>query len=212
MFSYRIVFSFLLLQFSSCFGQTNGFFGHNNLLEISSVSNVPLIPNVINALGNGEGIFGDWEYGGFNTGLRLSYGRINKRNRIISFEAGVDFLSFKTSSKPEIIRSYSFMPKIEFTGKNIMVPIGISNQLGLGAFSIFEDYEAPVYGVDLMYACILRSAVSKHLLLHYGLRLSLSFIANSDFIAYLPYDSRTYGDTQKRYNIASFDFGLTYLF
>ena len=85
----------------------------------------------------------------FNYGFRASFGVIIKRNFALCLEGGIDYANIYleksiyyqdsmssmymniTHQKLDI-QTYSFMPKIEFSVKNSLLPLGLSHQIGIG--------------------------------------------------------------------------------
>lgn len=87
----------------------------------------------------------------FNLGFRASFGVILKRNFAFCIEGGIDFsnvyleksidhqdsttaqyLNLNVIHQNLDIQTFSVMPKIEFSVKNSLLPLGLSHQFGIG--------------------------------------------------------------------------------
>lgn len=152
-----LIFSFL--SFFS-FSQVNGYFGKKNFLDVNVNLHLPLLYNFNNQLSfsslgylNKNGVL-EQKMPKINTGFNFSYLRVIQRNIGLGLEMGLSNFrvvpnignsDFYTNAVIEMIgvRKFSILPKIEFSYEDALLPIGISNQIGVGVnyFSAVErDY------------------------------------------------------------------------
>jgi hypothetical protein len=223
--------SVLLVSMTST-AQHFGYLGKKNFIDIKSVSYMPLIANLTTSFVDGDGLFDEWKFGLFNTGVHATIGRTVKQNMAISFEAGIDFLTYEVKDDETIVyyeknHCISFMPKIEFSKRENILPLGVSHQIGIGYYKEIIglkvpgvgtfNYPEPINGVTLMYALSLRSSITKSIFINYGVRYTLnySFVQNGysttfieSLIPYFIYEQ----EMQKRMNFISVELGLTYVF
>lgn len=144
-------------------------------------------------------------------GFNFSLGRTIDRKSSFIFQFGI--LNFKATNelgltpKNEYInkssfmqgRSFSFMPILEFSGKDGLAPLGLSHQIGVGFVytsmiekdymvigntnpetkytnenTKFFDYNLRIRSYSLMYKINLRVPVSKRLLYNVGIRYNIN--------------------------------------
>lgn len=200
---------FILVTFSCVHSQkSNGYYGARFYTSVESVMNMPLLYNIINKR------FEISKYDPLNYGFRMSAGVILRRNLAFSVEAGIDYSNaeigyynyyygtIKIIPKADV-RTTVIVPKIEFTGKRGLLPIGVSHQIGFGrsiseiqpkiySYNILEDdwpyseveggtidltntVMTPVKCYVLMYGLNVRSSITKNILLNYGFRYTANF-------------------------------------
>jgi hypothetical protein len=203
-----------------------GFLGKKNFIEVYAVGNSPVAANFFY---NYYSVFQDFSenrgpFGLFNYGLYVSAGRTLNRNLALSIESGVDFMSFKLDDGTFFdedkykVNCLNLMPKIEFSRSKHILPVGVSHQLGIGYLRqnfTLSGNDSEVYtdhfnGASLMYAAIVRTAITKKLLLNFGMRYTLNYF----FYHYKWFDFLMQSEiqSQKRLNFISGQIGLTYLF
>lgn len=161
------------------------------------------------------------------------------------------------------VQTTSIMPKIEFSSKKSLLPMGLSQQIGIGFYKSkiidknynvnigYSNVEEPsgtnmfpndsikpydeaylkthlydyknqniIKSTSLMYALSIRTAISKHVMINYGFRYTISFTN----IAYLFDKSNNQDDylldysdikrrvvNQRALNLITFNLGLTYV-
>lgn len=137
----QLILFITLLPYFAAFGQNPGYFGKTNILEVNTIFNIPLFPNLI----------GDKLYSYDN-------GQYQKKNDLLDY--GFQFGYFHNFSKKFAlgmrvdhkyysagVRSYytpvgsnerfeasnwHFVPTVSFTMKGGVLPIGISHEIGAG--------------------------------------------------------------------------------
>lgn len=146
-----LTFIFLLI-YCSFQAQTTGFFGKKNLLEFGGTLQSPLLYNYYASNNLDPHLSKDGvliqKIPVLNYGFRFSYGKMIKRNLAIYIESGLNY--FSVAPEPYFdykytvplynhmqaemldIRSFSVIPKIELSSDDGLLPIGITNQFGLG--------------------------------------------------------------------------------
>lgn len=214
-----------LVHFS--FSQSVGFFGKKNVISFNGIGAIPIIQSVLSNSQhsyyksvNGKFIrTSDYFNGGFSAGISHAFSN--------SFGLGFDFetvysncsgpnFGFTTydelnnnyyNERVEIyhealsLRTFNFIPKIEFQLSSNYYPIGIVNQIGFGYTTskvIDKEYDFliqyPTYnnlkeieddkifnlednysGLTFMYAFNVRVPISKSLLFNYGIRYNLNY-------------------------------------
>ena len=157
--SFTLFFLFYFFIAFSLFSQSKGFFGKKNIVEFGVTFQNPLLYNYrISNLGqietgaflneNGTLVSGKPK---INLGYRFSLGRIIEKNFGFYIESGLSYFSvvpnlnstsiFSQNSITKYsnlysemldIRSFTIMPKIEFANNDALLPLGISNQFGVG--------------------------------------------------------------------------------
>ncbi|MFT5778243.1 MAG: hypothetical protein ACI837_001199 [Crocinitomicaceae bacterium] len=219
--NYRVLFLFILMNFAA-FGQHNGFFGKKSYIELNSVSYIPLLANIVDAV-NGyisyqkkDGILiekRDW----FDTGIRLAAGRSISNTKGFGLELGLDFQDFTpflAEHEMLAMRTVSILPKMEFTHRNGLLPMGLNHQIGLGyalsklvkksyiGESYTPDYDENYSGITLLYGLNMRTPLSKKIMLNYGFRYTLNwtFLSNG-----IEPDIRG----KRLFNVISFNIGIT---
>lgn len=149
------------------------------------------------------------------------------------------------------LRTNVIMPKIEYTLSGSQLPFGINNQVGIGytttkvvekdyLFKINQDSYAPdtvligknminydalksIKGMTIMYAFNVRTPISKHIMINYGIRynLNLSFSSIKNALFYDNTQDKYYTRTSEIENIVarkrsssivSFNIGVNYVF
>lgn len=152
----KVLLTFIsLILICSFQAQTTGFFGKKNLLEIGGTIQNPMLYNFYASRNYPKPYIekdGKLESGTpkINYGFRLSYGKMIKRNLAVYLETGLNYFSvvpdpyfdygtIQTESNFTLVqgemldvRSFSIIPKIELSSADGLLPIGITNQFGLG--------------------------------------------------------------------------------
>lgn len=141
----------ILLSAASASAQDNyGYYGKKTYIDIQSNFHIPLIYNLSNGYipnyelspsGNSLLSTGkDW----FNLGARVSINRAVKTNVGIGLEFGFDRItlggylmgdnnvSYYSRHESIKVNSFLFMPKLELSGSNGLLPNGIVHQIGVG--------------------------------------------------------------------------------
>ncbi len=211
--------------------QNPGYFNRKNVLEFSMNGQMPVFNNLRYA-------FGDPFYkvkngrltnsrDRFDYGFRFAYMRTVKRNFGIGLEFGYDYFSIQRDNKyvsdwfynnnydfEKIdVSSMMIMPKLEFSNKGSVLPMGIAHQIGIGIRMVkprdkeyhYADGEysgssqtgvaipmpdtssyqgGSVRGLTVMYAVNMRTPLSKRLFLNYGLRYTLNFMSKPSYLEY----------------------------
>ncbi len=140
---------FLFIHFFSL-SQSKGFFGRRNIIEISTTVQSPLLYNYYSAKNTTAYLAKNGALENkmplLNYGFRLNIGRMTERDRGIYLESGLNYFSVAPNTtiysnagiyhhlKAEMldVRTFSVMPKIEFASADGLLPVGISNQFGIG--------------------------------------------------------------------------------
>jgi len=141
--NYILIFCTFCISIVS-YSQVNGFFGKKNYVDFGVDVHSPLLYNFYNALNSYE-----TELSFLNYGFHITYSRAVQSNLAIGLEGGMSYFSVAPAqvssgdyynSLFESIRisKYSFMPKFEFAYNDALLPIGVSNQVGIG----FNYYKA----------------------------------------------------------------------
>lgn len=208
--------------------QNPGYFNHKNVLEFSFNGQVPLFANIREI--TGDDYFNKLENSTFvrqrdffDYGFRFAYMRTLKRDLGIGLEFGYDYFTVQretqynsgwfygnTYFQKTDVSSMMIMPKIEFSNKGSVLPMGISHQIGLGVRLVKPTDEQSYYihmtdgslpygkkpliknpydykggavrGMTLMYAVNMRTPLSKRLFLNYGLRYTLNFMSKPSYL------------------------------
>lgn len=227
----KILFSIIILILTSySSAQTNGFLGRKNIVEFGITGQNPLVYNIRgfgetynSAYINKNGVLEN-KPKQLSYGFRLSLGRMILRNLGLYLETGLNYFSvvpqfdnsYSYNSKYSDlyaqmvdIKGYSIMPKIEFASDDALLPIGISNQIGLGFNSyktISKDYigtvqfyddlvgqksipitrenyynyaSSAIKGYTLLYKLNLRIPISERLLFNFGFRYTFNFVSRN---------------------------------
>lgn len=206
--------------------QNFGFMGKKSFFETNLVFNSPIVSNLMFYR---RTYLYDYDenrrpYGPLNIGVYVSAGRTINRNFALSVEGGIDFMSFKLKNGFYFdedmynVHCINLMPKIEFSRSEHILPVGISHQLGIGV--IKQNYtvtgsEQYVYtggsiGGSMMYAAVVRTCLTKHILLNFGMRYTLNLLMDDDGLNVLIWSNEA--QLQKNLNFVSGQLGLTYLF
>ena len=204
----------------------SGYYGKRNFVDITSVSYSPLVRNFLHKSSGGgyENVGGQlipvnrtW----LKSGIHVSISRVIKNNLSLGFEYGLDickigapylsdskywgypyYADHLVTEQLTMMRSL-FMPKIEFTNSDGLLPMGISHTIGIGFSSTkirekdylmqfksdngstylpdgvtlnssdYIDYTQRYKGLELLYGIKMRYPVSKHLFINYGIRYKL---------------------------------------
>ena len=142
-----ILFTFCISLVS--YSQINGFFGKKNYVDFGVDVHSPLLYNFYNSLNNSN----QTNLGFLNYGFHITYSRVVQSNLAVGLEGGLSYFSvapaqvsfgdyYSSSLDPVRISKSSFMPKFEFAYNDALLPIGVSNQIGIG----FNYYKALVNG------------------------------------------------------------------
>lgn len=219
--------AFLILFSTQTFSQTTGYFGRRNILEFGLTGQSPLLYNFY-ALNNSspsayknknnELVKG---VPAFSYGFRINIGRVIDRGLGFYLESGMNYFSvvpgksnldvFNFQAQMLDIQSISIMPKIEFASADGLLPIGISNQFGIGVnfYKTLEknyigsalindgsgtnlttitkenyyDYsQKSIKGYTLMYKLSMRIPIGNRLMYNFGFRYTLNLVpASSDY-------------------------------
>lgn len=210
--------------------QNPGYFNRKNVVEFSMNGQYPIFPNIKYITGSNfykvkNGMLTN-SRDRFDFGFRFAYMRTLKRNFGLGLEFGYDYYSIQregTSAYLEApyyyyvnidfskmdVSSMMIMPKLEFSNKGSVLPMGIAHQIGIGirmvkpvdkeysyasgqydnytmeAIPIPEKYKykgGSVRGLTLMYAVNMRTPLSKRLFLNYGLRYTLNFMSKPSYL------------------------------
>lgn len=202
-------FLFLLVSTFSC-AQHNGYYGKKSYVEVSSTSNFPLLHNLLftnyttyKREGNSLIEKKDW----FDTGFRVSAGYAPKSNLGFAFEFGMDFQNvpapirdgafdlYITRHEKLSVRTMSFVPKLEFTNMNGLLPLGLNHQIGIGyttssvvdkayvmnvdntqAEVALVDFGYSYSGFTLLYALNMRTPITQGIMLNYGFRYTFNWL------------------------------------
>lgn len=219
----------ILVITTPIFAQTNGFLGRKNIIEFGVIGQNPLVYNISgfgetfnSAYINKNGVLEN-RAKQLSYGFRLSLGRMILRNLGLHLESGLNYFSVVPKLDPDSydskynlleaqmvdIKGYSIMPKIEFASDDALLPIGISNQIGLGFNSyktISKDYigtvefedenysyntmainrenyynygSSAIKGYTLLYKLNLRIPISERLLFNFGFRYTFNFVSGN---------------------------------
>ncbi len=221
-----IVFFLSFTALSAVQAQNYGFMGRRNWVSLNSVSNVPVLANLLDAMYDGPHHFHRWRFGALNTGVHAEYGHMIRQNVALSLETGLDFLSYyerDDNGQKDYkwsIKCINIMPKVEFSDHKMSFPVGFGHQIGLGVYrlSTLLNYGGVSYkwesytGLTLMYAMMLRSAVSKNIMLNYGVRYTLNYTFTDGFDDKLDFTTSEDIYYQKRLNLISLQLGVSYAF
>jgi hypothetical protein len=194
---------------STLFGQYNGYLGKKNVIEFFGVGHNPTFSNFLDEyyISRPTTVKFTEEKDQFDFGFRFGFSHSFNSQFALGIEAGFDYFSvdrdfsqnnFSSSYKHEglDIAMSSIMPKLIFSGKGSLQPMGISHQVGFGFVSynvrerdymekgfgtaiavnedLFQTIDSPNYekpkGFVLMYALNMRTPISKSLFFTYGIR------------------------------------------
>jgi hypothetical protein len=248
--------------------KVGGYYNSKFLVSIESLTQTPLTNNLVRKKEDYLKFDRDLQKAQdlFNYGFRIYAGVVAKKNLIFGFEGGMDFsdvymdhnlsipgYSSRITKIPRIsVHTLSFMPKIEIASKRALLPMGFSNQFGIGismARPVNKQYDAearvfngidksttvkvnpqymnkhfynfenadPVKTLTIMYALSMRTPLSRHLMLNYGVRYTLNLALNnggSKTGDYIVTESQMGELIQKQQilTLLRFNLGFTYVF
>lgn len=199
--------------------ESNGYFDNKFYVDVVSLINYPLFYNIktneFNFSEHDKLNFGYRLGGGFNLGRKVSFaiefgndfGSImNVRDKIITtYKDGYysyELEYYKSYDRIDI-NSFSFLPKIEFSSKNGISPIGITHQVGIGltntkietdkmytyhinynsyypspfiqsgSTKFIDDHKAKV--ITFLYCLNMRSSITKNIFINYGFRYTFNY-------------------------------------
>jgi hypothetical protein len=229
--------TFLIIITSVLFGgsfhaQTSGLYGKRNYIEINGLSNFRLFGILFDESNyykaSGSSLVESRDIIDF--GYRITLGRVTSDHFAFGIEGGMDFQSlgipgqyFQVKDpnsynavyhKHEMldIRTISIMPKISFTKKGGLLPIGLNHEIGIGYNSSkvvdkdyeyriisggegmsaidsmyldkqYVDYDQRYGGMTFMYAFKVKTPISKRVMINYGLRYTLNLRNYGQFIS-----------------------------
>jgi hypothetical protein len=146
-----VVVTAMVLAVSYSWGQTGGFYGNRKFVEFSFSGCFPLVYsfNKDYYVKSGDGVAegNDFVNGGYSgligiviqPGVALSfstgmwYSNVNGPGTLYYFQEGSSEASSALVLHENLdVRTLSFMPIIEFTGKSGLLPMGVSHSIGLG--------------------------------------------------------------------------------
>ncbi|MCF8416468.1 MAG: hypothetical protein K9G40_09510 [Crocinitomicaceae bacterium] len=240
---FLIVTIFACLFQYSVISQNTGLYGKRTFIEVNTVSNMPIFSWLLydnkgySASGAGNSLIQKKDL--FDYGFRLSIGRSGKKNTGFSFEVGYSFTNLATPEYASLedytsvsykherldVKTFSFMPKIEFTSKGGTLPVGLNHQIGFGISSskiIEKDYNYQVFnyagqltneevasfsknlvnyenkysGMTFLYAFNIRTPLSKSLMINYGIRYTLNL--KNMFVSDIGTDQKYYPEDEVR--------------
>ncbi len=233
-----ILLSFTIFHLFNIKSQPNGFIGKRNYVEISFGAHIPFFAGVAQ---NQFYIF-DFPteknpFGLFNYSFFGSFGRVIRDNRGIALEASWDLQSISSLDNwagywPEQysdikVDCYSLIPKIEISGKNNLFPVGLTHSIGVGVLNLKYRYEnitdsllleKNIRGATFLYVIQMRTALSKKLLLTYGIRYTLNLLNGGPvwrelYLTDSPLKMiHLLALDQKKFNFLNAQIGLTYVF
>lgn len=228
---------FILFFVTTLNGQTSGLYGKRNYIEVNGLSNLRLFGLMFddgsyykssgNSVTAGKDIV--------DLGFRFTLGRVVSNNFAFGLEAGMDFQSIGMSDEYHSVdytdqwgntyyqsiyfhhemldtRTVSIMPKISFTKKGGLLPIGLNHEIGFGINSTkvidkdynyriisgseylsaqdstrledqYVDFDQKYGGFTIMYAFKIKTPVSKRIMINYGLRYTLNLRNYGQFFA-----------------------------
>lgn len=222
MFKSIIISVVVILSSLSTYSQNNGYYGKKNFVEVITVSHTPILTNIFghklryktNENSEDDVQIRNW----VNGGIHMSIGRCFSPGRILSFEYGIDVWKqnartfyryaddidepyiWGTASEPYIMVASRFIPKIEFSSEQNLLPMGLTHQVGVGFTSLrilekdykvriseqsiydlppsiinkYADdlvkYDVRFYGIQLLYSLKMRTPITKWLMVNYGVR------------------------------------------
>lgn len=208
-----LILTFLIL--SNTYSQVNGFFGKKNYLDFGVDLHSPLLYNFYSSLNNSSN---NTDLRNINYGFHTSLSRVIQNNIAIGMEGALSFFSLAPDIyangsdylNPTLdlikISKTTIMPKVEFAYNDALLPIGVSNQIGLG-FNYYKALESDytgyvtsienydiidvtknnyydfknqerIKGYTIMYKLMMRIPLNKSLLYHFGFRYTFNFVPN----------------------------------
>lgn len=211
--------------------QNPGYFNRKNVVEFTAIGQYPFFSNVqamygetreFNKVKNDQ--FKPYR-DRFDWGFRIAFNHTFKRNFGAGIEFGYDYFSVQRESRMIInnflyseyffekvdAASMMIMPKLEFSNRGSVLPMGITHQIGIGirlvkpvnktyqyalyeygsAFEIPDEFAykgGTVKGVTFMYAVNVRTPLTKSLFLNYGIRYTANFMGNPRYVIPTTYD------------------------
>lgn len=222
----------LLITISySLTAQNPGYMGKKNIVEVFGTIQNPLFSNLLDMIANRESYMKkgnklEQKRDQIDVGYHFNISHAFSRRFGLAFEYGYDFFSissglidktyvdqfgfesshaFYGEHENLAVKSQIMIPKIEFTSKGGLLPIGITHQLGFGFRSMsivkkdylydlgntdqgltteqkleietnLTKYSEKYKGKTLVYVLNLRSPISENILLNYGIRYTLNFM------------------------------------
>lgn len=208
-----LILTFLII--SNTYTQVNGFFGKKNYLDFGVDIHSPLLYNFYSSLNNSSN---NTELRNINFGFHAAYSRVIQNNIALGMEGALSFFSVApdiysngsnyANANLDLIKisKTTIMPKVEFAYNDALLPIGVSNQIGLGfnyykalesdytgSVVSYENYDIidinknnyydfnnqeRIKGYTIMYKLMMRIPLNKSLLYHFGFRYTFNFVPN----------------------------------
>lgn len=259
----RFLFLILLLSFSSL-GQNTGFYGKKTLFEVQGHGSWPMVANWLEnspyykVSGSNLVIGKDRFDYGFRVGLMRAFSNMFG----LGLEYSMDFQNCAASSEVELLvqtssgfeytnyievahenirlKTFTIMPKLEFSGRSNLLPIGLSHQVGVGYMRtsiVDRDYlfrlspnnsndsiitpladglvnlENVYSGFTVMYQINMRTPITERLVVSYGIRYNANFVRSVPLNDSLLGGSVTRNIKSKRNNsLINFNIGLGFVF
>lgn len=242
--------SLIILSFLfglTAFGQNTGLYGKKFCIDFSASGAIPVL-NMLNGTmykPKGGQLVAKNDLFDYSLRTGVSYAIAN--NIALGFEFDVEFMNI---AAPEYVtlgypsgfessnsvtheafntRTMVFMPRIEISYRNGLLPIGISHQAGVGISrtsivekdydytihaqtyngespitSTFEedfyDYDSdPISGMVLMYTLNMRTPINKSMMITYGFRYNFNFVLNTP--EYITSDPWGYSEDNTFYKV-----------
>lgn len=220
----RVLILFLLL--SSCsFSQNTGLYGRKSVVEFQALGSVPLLANWLDFRDfyrvDGDNLRTGRNFLDYGVRFGVMHGFTNQFGLGVEFcierqgMASPDFATIQYESNGIFITDYvnveheflrlntiSIMPKLEFSSRENLLPIGLSHQLGFGYARTTVDERDYIFNADLpagsvpttnleeslinynirytgyivMYQANMRTPITERLMINYGLRYTANFV------------------------------------
>lgn len=200
--------------------QNTGLYGRRVSLDLSFTGNIPIINRLSGPMYKSRS--GDLiqTMDNLDYGIRTGASYALSNNFALGFEFDVEFMNIiapkyintfnsstgftETTIRHEALstNTFVFMPRIEFTSNNGLLPIGLSHQIGLGFtrtkviekdydYLIFTNSQSPDFanfqedfydytnkafkGIVLMYTLNVRTPINKFMMITYGIRYNFNY-------------------------------------
>ncbi len=210
------------------FSQNTGLYGKKTILEVQAMGSMPLVSNWFNGNGTYYKAKGTSLVDSRNLldyGVRVNLARAFSNQVGMGIEFGLERQVLSAPEYVDLVYDNSFgpgsynyplrheklrlqtmtiMPKLEFSSRGNLLPIGLSHQIGVGytRASIVErdylffvennfndsiitpienglvDYEKFYTGFTVMYQINMRTPVTEQIVVTYGLRYNMNFVRN----------------------------------
>ncbi|MFT6922486.1 MAG: hypothetical protein ACJA1C_001491 [Crocinitomicaceae bacterium] len=216
-----LIFISIVFIGSTVHGQNTGLYGKRISLDLSFTGNSPIINMLTGPMFKSKSGVLTEKMDLLDYGIRTGASYALSNNFAFGIEFDMEFMNIaapkyvntydpstgwftETNIRHEALstRTFVFMPRIEFTTNNGLLPIGLSHQIGFGFtrtkvvekdydYTIFTNSQSPDFttfpedfydytnkafkGIVLMYTLNVRTPINKFMMITYGIRYNFNY-------------------------------------